>query len=716
MADDLQKNKRHAAVTSAAARATSPESVRPGLVLFCAGAVFCVSLLLYGWTLAPTVTLIDSGELIVAARNLGVAHPPGFPLYLILAHLASLVPLGNIAARINFASAFFAALASAMLTLLMAELLITAQYLAGSGRGKERSRRSARKAGVSDVTEIRTNKLFVLIPALASGSVLAFSRTLWAYATIAEVYTLNTLLVLIIFFLMLRWRRRIIEAGRLIGAAKTSNPDYDYLLYTAAVLFGLALGVHHVTVGLTLPALAVIVYSTQGPRFFASTRLLYAAVLSFAALLTVYTYLPLAAAHSPILNWGDPRSLQAIWRHITGKQYQVFLSFAPQAAGAELLEFGKLAARQLGSWCFPLGFALAIAGLVNTFKQARTTFWMIILMVACNMAYCLGYSIAEDKDAYYFPTFIALAIAIGFGLHWLLQYVLASALISRRPFMPALLTGLALPALALACNWPYNNRGHYWIAQDYVENILGAIEPSGLLLNQDWQVESPMLYAREVEQRRRDVKVVDLNLLNHSWFIDYLRATYPDLIQRSREKVDAFVTHLVRWENDPASYERDPARLRTINLTFNEMCQAFVTNEIKVAPVYITSDLLEKTPQNKEVTEWLVKKYQLVPTGLIFRVYADQDFHAPGELFLKTRGLADGTLSFEKDDVVRLKVLPVYTTMLFNRGRYLAAANQHGYAIDAFRQALKLDPDLEMARRELGKSLDKMREAEIARP
>src|SRR6478752_1455462 len=83
--------------------------------LVCAGAVFLVALVVYSWTLAPTVTLTDSGELIVAAYGLGVAHPPGTPLWVMLAHLASLVPVGNVAVRINFSSAVFAALACAML-------------------------------------------------------------------------------------------------------------------------------------------------------------------------------------------------------------------------------------------------------------------------------------------------------------------------------------------------------------------------------------------------------------------------------------------------------------------------------------------------------------------------------------------------------------------------------------------------------------------------
>src|SRR5262249_14498191 len=143
-----------------------------------------------------------------------------------------------------------------------------------------------------------------IAPPVCAGLLLAFSRTLWSYATITEVYTLNTFLILTIFFLMLRWRRRILEDARSTSAIASSRGpkaaivDYDFLLYAAAIVFGLALGVHHVTVALLLPALAVLVYKTQGFRFFASKRLVFAAVVSLAALLAVYSYLPLAAANN----------------------------------------------------------------------------------------------------------------------------------------------------------------------------------------------------------------------------------------------------------------------------------------------------------------------------------------------------------------------------------------------------------------------------------
>src|SRR5205814_480660 len=190
-----------------------------------AGVVFFISLVVYCWTLAPTVTLVDSGELIVAAYFLGVAHPPGFPLYILLAHLASIVPIGSVALRVNFASALFAALAAAMLSLVLAEILITPSDAAASKhQPKKKIDRKRKKisSGNSYVeTKDRNANALIVVPALASGLLIAFSRTLWSYATIAEVYTLNTLLVLIIFFLVVRWRRRLVE--RRHGIAKSGR-------------------------------------------------------------------------------------------------------------------------------------------------------------------------------------------------------------------------------------------------------------------------------------------------------------------------------------------------------------------------------------------------------------------------------------------------------------------------------------------------------------
>jgi hypothetical protein len=669
--------------------------------------VFLVALLLYSWTLAPTVTLTDSGELIVVARGLGIAHPPGVPLWIILAHLASLVPFGNIAVRINFSSALFAALACAMLTLTVAELTITALYLATSKRRKRVAQQSktAEESGLA--------RLLLAAPALGAGLLMAFSRTLWSYATITEVYALNTLLILVISFLMLRWRRWIVADRMRIGTAINAGEvtsqitSYDAYLYAAALIFGLALGVHHVTVALTLPAIAVVVYRTQGVGYFTSRRLVYATLISIGALVAVYAYLPLAASRLPVINWGRPRSLQEIWWHITGRQYQVYFSFKPDIMGAQFAELCRMALREFGFPWLPLSLVLAFAGFVEAFKRDRTTFWFLLSIIIADLAYALSYEIAEDKDAYYLPTFISIAIAAGLGIQWMIQRAVSKPVPVGKLSIAVATVVLLVCATTLAANWPFNNRRQYFIAHDYVENLLSVIAPNSLLLTLDWQVVSPMLFAQKIEQRRRDVKVVDINLLRRSWYFDYLKHAYPGLIERSRDKIEAFVQNLKEWERDPGAFARSPMLTQRISAAFLEMIQAMVTNENRVAPVYMTNDLLSSDSVNGELTRWLTQKYQLVPQGLVFNLADGRGFHDSPDVHLQIRGLADGTLRFTKADPVNVKVIPAYTNMLINRGRYLALFGEHERAIAAFEQALALNPDLALARQGLAESTAK---------
>jgi Protein of unknown function (DUF2723) len=654
-----------------------------------AGIVFLISMLIYGFTLAPTVTLVDSGELIVAAQFLGVAHPPGFPLYLILAHLFTLLPFGSIALRVNFASAVFAGFACGMLTLVAAELTSINSFFLPPKSGRRKKASKSRPAGPGDVG---AHWWLTLVSAIAAGLLLTFSRTLWSYATIAEVYTLNTFLILIILFLMLRWRSRIVsDTTYLLNQSKSRRripavSSHDVWLYAAATVFGLALGVHHVTVGLLLPALAFLVWRTQGIGFFISRRLFYAAVVSIAALIAVDSYLPLAASAKPILNWGDPSSFRALWWHITGRQYQVFVSFTPAIAGRELAKFGNFVVREFGLQWLPLPIFCAIIGYVAMCRRDRTAFWFLILIVIFNLGYALNYEIAEDKDAYYLPTFVSLAIACGYGIRAILQ--------GFRPNLQTPAAGLALlmPLLALIAHWPYDNRSHYFIAHDYIENIQSTIEPHGLLLTLDWQVASPLLYTREIEHRRLDIKAIDVQLLRRSWYFEYLERSYPDMIERSRDKVDAYVSELKKWEQDPDLYAKNTALTLRIDNAFQQMLHSLVENELEIAPVYVTAELiLSKEDQNINLIEWLTHNFQAVPRGLVFQLTRDNEFHDPDEPPLQRRGLVDGTIRFADDDVVRLKVLPIYKSMLQSRGQYLAHFHQPERAAAAFEEAKRFE-------------------------
>src|SRR4051794_8857729 len=667
--------------------------------LVCAGAVFLVALVVYSWTLAPAVTLTDSGELTVAAYGLGVAHPPGFPLWVMLAHLASLLPVGSVAVRINFSSAVFAALACATLTLVVAELLITVSCCA-----PRRRRNKAGRQG-SDIESSNADGLLIFAPAVGAGLLMAFSRTLWSYATVTEVYTLNALLILLVFFSVVRWRRLIIETQSDFSVTVATD---DAWIYASAFVFGVAMGVHHVTVALTLPAIAVVVYRTEGLKFFTSRRVLYAALISIGALILVYSYLPWAASRSPAMNWGNPRSLQEIWWHITGRQYRVFFSFSSAAMGAQFVEFCGMALREFGFAWLPLTLFLAVAGLTSARKRDRTAFWFLLLIVLADLAYALSYEIAEDKDAYYLPAFIAIAISAGLGIQWFIQVAASRRSAIWTSSVAAVTAVILTSATAFGANWPFNNRRHYFIADDYVENLFSTIAPNGLMLTEDWQVASPMFYAQEIEQRRRDVKVVDINLLRRSWYFDYLKHAHPDMIKRSREKIDPYVAILKQWEGDPAAFSRSRDLTQRISMAFLEMIQAIVTNEIKRAPVYITNDVLTADSLNSYLTRWIPQSYQLVPEGLVFNLTTDQSFHESPTPHLRIRGLADGTVRFAQDDAANLKILPAYTRMATNRGKYLASVNQHDRAILAFKEALALDPHFAAAQQGLAESTAKL--------
>jgi hypothetical protein len=133
-------------------------------------------------------------------------------------------------------------------------------------------------------------------------------------------------------------------------------------------------------------------------------------LISVAALVAIYAYLALAAAHTPIINWGTPRSLREIWWHVTGRQYQVFFSFTPKIMGEQSLEFFRLLLRESGLAWLPFPLLFALAGFASVFKRDRTTFWVLLFVVIADLAYGFSYEIAEDKDAYYLPAFLGIAV------------------------------------------------------------------------------------------------------------------------------------------------------------------------------------------------------------------------------------------------------------------------------------------------------------------
>src|SRR5262249_17889847 len=265
-------------------------------------------LVAYGTTVAPGLTGEDSGELLTAAYELGIPHPPGYPVWCLAARaVATAIPFGDFAWRGDVACGLFAAGAGAVASLL------------------------ASRAGCSAAAS------------LAAGWFLGFADSIWAQGVVAEVYGLTALAVLATLLALRRWKED--PAPRRLGLA--------------AAAAGLSLGLHPLTRGL-LPIFALYVVAER-PRTLAEPRSLLAGALGLLLGLLPILYLPIRSRANPYLDWGDPETPSRLLDHLLLRQYvgDGGGAFPPTWASLELRlgHFRPILLRQ-----FPLP-VLALSGL-----------------------------------------------------------------------------------------------------------------------------------------------------------------------------------------------------------------------------------------------------------------------------------------------------------------------------------------------------------------
>ncbi len=289
--------------------------------------VFALSLTVYSLTLCPTVFWDDAGELIAAAYTLGIPHPPGHPLFVIIGKLFTLVPIGSIAARVNFMSAFFGAIGCLLVYRIIAERLEDHPWR----------------------------------PAAAAGGALffAFAPTVWEQSTVAETTTLHC------FFMMLLtlWAFRL-ASGKIIWKDETRS------LWVFAFVYGFTLTnpVAGVFFG---PSFAFILIWKFRRRIFSPGPLL-GMLAAFAAGLLVYAYLPLRSMMDPPIDWGNPETLQNFLWVVTARQYSAGLVSSPDIstiAGNLILK-----GQYLLSEFTLLGCALGAVGVWRLIKNEARVF------------------------------------------------------------------------------------------------------------------------------------------------------------------------------------------------------------------------------------------------------------------------------------------------------------------------------------------------------
>jgi hypothetical protein len=136
--------------------------------------VFLISFVVYFRTMAPTVSFWDCGEFIACSYILGVPHPPGTPLFILIGRIFTLIPLfGEIAARVNFISVLTSAL-----TVWLSYLVIVKLVSRWADDSKGMWSRMSRYAG-----------------GVVGSLFLGFGKTFWGNAVEAEVYGLALMLI-----------------------------------------------------------------------------------------------------------------------------------------------------------------------------------------------------------------------------------------------------------------------------------------------------------------------------------------------------------------------------------------------------------------------------------------------------------------------------------------------------------------------------------------
>jgi hypothetical protein len=478
-------------------------------------------LVLYLLTLAPTTAMWDTSEYITAAYTLGIPHPPGNPLFVLLGRVATLVPLGSVAVRVNFLAAMCSA-GTAAVWFLVAERVLADWF-------------TARWARLTAAT----------IAALLS----ATAFTVWNQSVVNEkVYTVSLAFFAVVSWLTVLW------------CDDPDGPRADRILVLIAYLIGLGYA-NHPAGFLVGPAVAVAVLARR-PRTVLRWKLILAALLALGLGLTPFAVEPIRAAHHPALNEGEPTGCtESIGFACTfsSTTYDRLMDNINrvQYAKPSLSDRQAPLSAQVGMWWLYfkwqwlrdwngtqaglqsalalLFFGLGVAGGVVHWRHDRKSFWFfgpLIFTVTVALVYYMNFKYGasqapelagvprevRDRDYFYLWSYSAWSVwaALGLAAVWraLAERVHGEGRGRWLTTAPILLLG----AFPLVGNWRDASRAGETTTREWAHDLLNSVEPYGILITLGDNDTFPLWYAQEVERVRRDVTVAVTSLLNTDWY------------------------------------------------------------------------------------------------------------------------------------------------------------------------------------------------------
>jgi hypothetical protein len=505
-------------------RPSYPAAAIASLVIFC----------IYLATLAPSTAMWDTSEYISAAYVLGIPHPPGNPLFVLIGRVFAILPLGHlsVAMKVNILAALTSAVAAGMWFLVTERILVgwlteRWQRLAGAGL-----------AALIGATEF----------------------TVWNQSVVNEkVYTVSLMGLAIISWLTVRW------------SDDPDGPMADRLLVMIAYLLGLGYA-NHMMGFLAGPAVVVAV-AVRRPATFLRWKLI--AVSVGALLLGISPFLtqPIRAAHYPPINEGEPTTWSAFLYNFNRGQYgkpDLFDRQAPFAGqlGMFWLYFKWQWLRDVKD-LYPraqsiLAMIYMILGLMGGYvhwRRDRKSFWYfgtfmltltLVLIYYLNFKYghsqCLAMGNSSDvacevrdRDYFFIVAFSAWGVWASLGLMYIWEGIASmfgsdevkvgreTVEVPRKTSWLASSWILLFAFVPLFTNWKAASRAGQTDTYAFAHDLLDSVEPYGILITAGDNDTFPLWYAQEVEGVRKDVLVLCTSLLNTDWYVRQLirRPVYP---------------------------------------------------------------------------------------------------------------------------------------------------------------------------------------------
>jgi hypothetical protein len=439
-------------------------------------AVAALSFAIYLVTLHPTVSGGDSGELIAVAHSMGVAHPPGYPLYTLLAKLFSLMPLKTIAWRVNLLSAVCGAAAAGVLS-----------WTVGRWSGDP-------------------------FASFVAGGLFAFAPGVWRYATQAEVFALNNLLLCLLVAISLEFSR---------------TRAWKWAV-RAAVVIGLGLANQH---AFALTALPLVAWALWAGRrtLLCGKKPLYLALFTTLGL-AFYVYLPLASVHVAAVTWGDCRDLAGFGEHLFRNHVGTFrLGSAENGPGSGLWVQLGLYGADLGLQLLWIGIPITILGIRQSLRGASrefalsllTAYAAYLLIFHCLANFDLRIPLLRGVQARFWQQPLC-TVMLWFGLGY--------AHLTRHARRAARLFGLVIVALQISINWTSMDQHTNRFIEHYGKDLLDRLPPHSLLIGEGDLTIFTCYYLQACEHYREDVQVIDLATLSYQWRKRWILARRPGVV------------------------------------------------------------------------------------------------------------------------------------------------------------------------------------------